>query len=74
MTNTTQFDPVSLEIMWSRMLNVAEEMWSTILRTAVSTIIASANDFGCEVLDAEGRSLAHAYRSCLLYTSDAADE
>ena len=63
MTNTTQFDPVSLEIMWSRMLNVAEEMWSTILRTAVSTIIASANDFGCEVLDAQGRSLAHAYRS-----------
>ena len=50
-----RFDPVSLEIMWSRMLNVAEEMWSTVLRTAVSTIIASANDFGCEVLDAEGR-------------------
>ena len=23
-----RFDPVSLEIMWSRMLNVAEEMWS----------------------------------------------
>ena len=45
------------------MLNVAEEMWSTVLRTAVSTIIASANDFGCEVLDAEGRSIAHAYRS-----------
>ena len=60
---TERFDPVSLEIMWSRMLNVAEEMWSTILRTAVSTIIASANDFGCEVLDAEGRSIAHAYRS-----------
>ena len=63
MTTTEQFDPVSLEIMWSRMLNVAEEMWSTVLRTAVSTIIASANDFGCEVLDAEGRSIAHAYRS-----------
>ncbi len=60
---TTDFDPVSLEIMWSRMLNVAEEMWTTILRTAVSTIIASANDFGCEVLDAQGRSIAHAYRS-----------
>ena len=63
MTQREQFDPVSLEIMWSRMLNVAEEMWSTVLRTAVSTIIASANDFGCEVLDAEGRSIAHAYRS-----------
>ncbi|MFQ5933508.1 MAG: hydantoinase B/oxoprolinase family protein [Dehalococcoidia bacterium] len=58
-----QFDPVSLEIMWSRMLNIAEEMWTTVLRTAVSTIIASANDFGCEILDAQGRSIAHAYRS-----------
>ncbi len=63
MTNTTDFDPVSLEIMLGRMRRVAEEMWTTILRTAVSTIIASANDFGCEVLDAKGRSLAHAYRS-----------
>jgi N-methylhydantoinase B/oxoprolinase/acetone carboxylase alpha subunit len=58
-----RFDPVSLEIMWSRLLNIAEEMWTTTLRTAVSTIIASANDFGCEVLDAQGRSIVHAYRS-----------
>ena len=58
-----RFDPVSLEIMWSRLINITEEMWTTTLRTAVSTIIASANDFGCEVLDAEGRSIAHAYRS-----------
>ena len=62
-SNIDDFDPVSLEIMWSRLLNVTEEMWSTILRTAVSTIIASANDFGCEVLDGKGRSIAHAYRS-----------
>jgi len=58
-----QFDPVSLEIMWSRLLNITEEMWTTVLRTAVSTIIASANDFGCEIMDADGRSIAHAYRS-----------
>ena len=58
-----EFDAVSLEIIWSRLLNVTEEMWTTILRTAVSTIIASANDFGCEIMDAEGRSIAHAYRS-----------
>ena len=57
------FDAVSLEIMWSRLLNIAEEMWTTTLRTAVSTIIASANDFGCEVLDERGRSIVHAYRS-----------
>ncbi len=59
----TKFDPVSLEIMWSRLVNITEEMWTTTLRTAVSTIIASANDFGCEVLDSQGHSVAHAYRS-----------
>jgi N-methylhydantoinase B/oxoprolinase/acetone carboxylase alpha subunit len=59
----TKFDPVSLGIMWSRLVNITEEMWTTTLRTAVSTIIASANDFGCEVLDSQGRSVAHAYRS-----------
>ncbi len=59
----TKFDPVSLEIMWNRLVNITEEMWTTTLRTAVSTIIASANDFGCEVLDSQGHSVAHAYRS-----------
>lgn len=58
-----RFDPVSLEIMWGRLLHITDEMWITVLRTAVSTIIGAANDFGCELLDAEGRSLAHAYRS-----------
>ncbi len=57
------FDPVSLEIMWSRLINVADEMWTTVLRTAVSTIIGAAQDHGCEILDGQGRSLAHSYRS-----------
>jgi N-methylhydantoinase B/oxoprolinase/acetone carboxylase alpha subunit len=59
----TQFDPVTLEIIWSRLLTITEEMWTTTLRTAVSTIIGVANDFSCEILDAEGRSVTHAYRS-----------
>lgn len=59
----TVFDPVSLEVMWSRLINIADEMWTTVLRTAVSTIIGSAQDFGCEVLDGHGNSLAHSYRS-----------
>jgi N-methylhydantoinase B/oxoprolinase/acetone carboxylase alpha subunit len=33
------FDPVSLEIMWSRLITITEECWITILRTAFSTII-----------------------------------
>jgi N-methylhydantoinase B/oxoprolinase/acetone carboxylase alpha subunit len=59
----TQFDPVTIEILWSRLLTITEEMWTTTLRTAVSTIIGVANDFSCEILDDEGRSITHAYRS-----------
>jgi N-methylhydantoinase B/oxoprolinase/acetone carboxylase alpha subunit len=59
----TRFDPISLEIIWSRLLTITEEMWTTTLRTAVSTIIGVANDFSCELLDADGRSMTHAYRS-----------
>lgn len=57
------FDPVSLEIMWSRLINITEECWVTILRTAFSTIIGEAQDFGCELLDARANSIAHSPRS-----------
>jgi 5-oxoprolinase (ATP-hydrolysing)/N-methylhydantoinase A len=57
------FDPVALEILWSRLINIAEECWITIWRTAFSTIIGEAQDFGCELFDAEARSIAHSPRS-----------
>lgn len=63
MTRAGMFDPVSLEIMWSRLIGIADDMWTTVLRTAVSTIIGAAQDFGCEILDAEGHSVAHSNRS-----------
>ncbi|MFS8532053.1 hydantoinase B/oxoprolinase family protein [Sphaerobacter thermophilus] len=63
MTRARTFDPVSLEIMWSRLIGIADDMWTTVLRTAVSTIIGAAQDFGCEILDAEGHSVAHSNRS-----------
>jgi len=59
----TTFDPVSLEIMWSRLINITEECWVTIWRTAFSTIIGEAQDFGCELLDARANSIAHSPRS-----------
>jgi 5-oxoprolinase (ATP-hydrolysing)/N-methylhydantoinase A len=60
---TAPFDAISLEIMWSRLINITEECWVTIWRTAFSTIIGEAQDFGCELLDAHGNSMAHAPRS-----------
>ncbi len=56
-------DPVSLEIMWSRLVTVVEEMWHTICRTAFSLIVSEAQDFACDLLDAQGNSLAHSPRA-----------
>lgn len=59
----TAFDPVTLEVIWARLVSITEEMWLTVWRTAFSTIIGEAQDFGCELLDVQGNSLAHASRS-----------
>ncbi|MGH6816740.1 MAG: hydantoinase B/oxoprolinase family protein, partial [Hyphomicrobiaceae bacterium] len=56
-------DPITLEIMWSRLITVVDEMWSTVTRTAFSLIISEAQDFACELLDARGETLAHSPRA-----------
>jgi 5-oxoprolinase (ATP-hydrolysing)/N-methylhydantoinase A len=56
-------DPIALEIMWSRLVTVVDEMWLTIVRTAFSLIIAESQDFACELLDPTGETLAHSPRA-----------
>jgi 5-oxoprolinase (ATP-hydrolysing)/N-methylhydantoinase A len=56
-------DPIGLEIMWSRLVNIVEECWLTVWRTAFSLIIGEAQDFACEILDSHGNSLAHSPRA-----------
>jgi 5-oxoprolinase (ATP-hydrolysing)/N-methylhydantoinase A len=56
-------DPIALEIMWSRLATVVEEMWLTVCRTAFSIIISEAQDFACELLDPQGEPLAHSARA-----------
>ena len=56
-------DPVGLEIMWSRLINITEECWHTVIRTAFSLIIGEAQDFACEILDAKGNQIAHSPRA-----------
>jgi 5-oxoprolinase (ATP-hydrolysing)/N-methylhydantoinase A len=58
-----EFDPIELQVLWSRLIHIADECWTTILRAAFSTVIGEALDFGVEILDAGGGSLAHAPRS-----------
>jgi N-methylhydantoinase B/oxoprolinase/acetone carboxylase alpha subunit len=53
-------DPITLEIVWSRVVSVADEMQAVLRRVAFSTIAGAANDLGCEIMDARGWSVAHA--------------
>jgi 5-oxoprolinase (ATP-hydrolysing) len=56
-------DPIALEIMWSRLVNVVDEMWLTVCRTAFSLVISEAQDFASEILSPEGETLAHSPRA-----------
>ena len=49
--------------MWSRLINITEQCWHTVIRTAFSLIIGEAQDFACEILDAKGQQLAHSPRA-----------
>jgi 5-oxoprolinase (ATP-hydrolysing)/N-methylhydantoinase A len=52
-------DPIALEIMWSRLVQVTQEMWGTVVRTAFSLTMCESQDFACDLLDASGEALAH---------------
>lgn len=52
------FDPISLEILWNRLVAITDEAAATLIRTSFSTIVRESLDFACVLLDARGRSLA----------------
>ncbi len=52
------FDPISLEILWNRLVAITDEAAATLIRTSFSTIVRESLDFACVLLDAQGRSLA----------------
>lgn len=49
--------------LWTELVTIANECWSSTYRAAFSTIVGEALDVGLELLDASGHSLAHATRS-----------
>lgn len=51
-------DPITLEIMWSRLLSIANQGAATLLRTSFSTVVGSAQDFKYVLTDSEGNLLA----------------
>ncbi|MGH7333574.1 MAG: hydantoinase B/oxoprolinase family protein [Candidatus Rokuibacteriota bacterium] len=54
----TGFDAVTLEVLWTRLISVADEAAKAIVRTSFSTLSNEANDFACVLTDARGYALA----------------
>ncbi len=51
-------DPVALEVIWNRLLSVANEQQDALIRTAFSTIVRESQDLACGVFDTKGRMIA----------------
>ncbi len=55
---SSTYDAISLEILWSRLIAIADESAVTLLRTSFSTIVRESNDYACILMDANGDSIA----------------
>lgn len=56
----TKFAPYLLEILWNRLLALAEEQAQVLMRTAFSTIVREAGDLSAAIFDRRGRMVAQA--------------
>src|SRR5947199_6246963 len=55
---TTNIDPITLEVLWNRLLSVVNEQQVTLMRTAFSTIVRESQDLACGVFDTHGWMIA----------------
>lgn len=53
-----QFDPITLEILWRRIISIVDEADASVARTAFSSLLRDAHDYTCVFTDRKGRLLA----------------
>ena len=54
----SKFDPITLEILWRRLISIVDEADGTVARTAFSSLLRDAHDYTCMFTDRKGRELA----------------
>ncbi|MBU0464205.1 MAG: hydantoinase B/oxoprolinase family protein [Proteobacteria bacterium] len=57
MTNKTKFDPITLEILWRRLVSIVDEADASVARTAFSSLLRDAHDYTCMFTDSRGQEL-----------------
>jgi len=59
MTNNSarKFDPITLEILWRRLVSIVDEADASVARTAFSSLLRDAHDYTCMFTDSRGQEL-----------------
>ena len=73
MAGAGTWDPISLEIMWQRLLSCADQAAATLLRTSFSTVVAASHDFRYAITDSDGNSLAQSYYGEVMFVTSFPD-
>jgi len=63
MDQAEPIDPITVEILWTRLISVIDEAALTLHRTSFSTVVRESHDYTCMVLAPDGQSVAQATRS-----------
>ena len=56
-------DSVLTQILWNRVLSVADEAATGLIRTSYSSVVRDFHDFACGLFDIEGNLLAHSTKT-----------
>jgi N-methylhydantoinase B len=52
-----KFDPITLEILWRRLISIVDEADASVARTAFSSLLRDAHDYTCMFTDSRGQEL-----------------
>jgi len=56
-SSRSRFDPITLEILWRRLVSIVDEADASVARTAFSSLLRDAHDYTCMFTDSRGQEL-----------------
>lgn len=67
--NRTDIDPITLEVLWQRLISIMNEVDDVIVKSTFSTILSEGRDFACLLTDPHGRSLCQSVWSTATFSA-----
>lgn len=55
--SVASLDPITFQVLWSRLVSIADEMAVTLVRTAFSPAVGDGHDYACALYDGDGEML-----------------